>query len=130
MNQKPMKWKSQNQSSLKELLIGFLDYYSYTFCYMKDAISIRLGHTLPKHVVQRYKSEENAFSHWKYLCIEEPFNRTNTARSVYDEVTFERILSVFRVSHYTIRRYPVLDSIMTGKQYANDNIIDEYINAK
>jgi len=131
MTKKPIRWKSENQSSLKELLIGFLDYYSYGFCYSKDAISIRLGRTIPKHVAQRYKSEDNAFSHWKYLCIEEPFNRSNTARSVYDEVTFERILSVFRVSHYTIRRYPYLDSIMTGKQYTNHyNVIDEYINAK
>jgi len=129
MNQKPMSWKSRNEMSLKELFIGFLDYYSYTFCYLKDAISIRLGQTVPKHVVQRYKFNGNSFSHWKYLSIEEPFDHTNTARSVYDEVTFERILSVFRVSHYTIRRYPFLDSIMTGKQYVND-YVDEYINSK
>lgn len=114
-NRPPIKWNSQNQSSLKDLLLGFLDYYSYTFCYERDAISVRLGQIIPKHVVQRYKSDasENYFTHWKYLCIEEPFNRTNTARSVYDEITFQRILSVFRVSHYTFRRYPYLDSIMS-----------------
>jgi len=132
MERKPKYWRSQNTSSLKELLIGFLDYYSYSFCFTKDAISVRSAHILPKHVVQRYKSEDNAFSHWKYLCIEEPFNRTNTARSVYDEVAFERILSVFRVSHYTLRRYPVLDSIMTGNEYSNDysKTMKQYMTSK
>jgi len=117
---RPIRWKSYNDSSLKELLIGFLDYFSYTFCYSKDAISVRLGQTVAKHEVQRFKSDENSFYHWRYLSIEEPFNRTNTARSVYDQVTFEHILSVFRVSHYTLRRYPFLDSIMTGKQFTNE----------
>ena len=119
MESRPKRWKSHNESSLKELLIGFLDYYSYSFCFSKDAISVRLGQTLPKHVVQRYKSDDNCYSHWKYLSIEEPFNRSNTARSVYDQVMFEHILSVFRVSHYTLRRYPFLDSIMAGKHYSN-----------
>jgi poly(A) RNA polymerase GLD2 len=123
VNKPPIKWKSQNQSSLKDLLLGFLDYYSYTFCYERDAISVRLGQIIPKHVVQRYKSDtsENYFTHWKYLCIEEPFNRTNTARSVYDEITFQRILSVFRVSHYTFRRYPYLDSIMSVEALTNES---------
>jgi poly(A) RNA polymerase GLD2 len=123
VNKPPIKWNSQNQLSLKDLLLGFLDYYSYTFCYERDAISVRLGQVIPKHVVQRYKSDtsENYFTHWKYLCIEEPFNHTNTARSVYDEITFQRILSVFRVSHYTFRRYPYLDSIMSAEALTNES---------
>lgn len=132
-NRQPLKWKSQNFMTLGELFIGFLDYYSYQFNYASDAVSVRLGHTIPKTVTQRFKSEscDNAFGHWRYLCIEEPFNRTNTARSVYDEFTFERILGVFRVSHYTLRRYPFLDSIMTRqpvKERKTD--IEDYINSK
>lgn len=117
MNRRPKYWKSRNELSLKELLIGFLDYYSYTFCYSKDVVSVRLGQTVPKHTARTYKSDNNSFAHWKYLCIEEPFDRSNTARSVYDQVMFERILSVFRVSHYTLRRYPFLNSVMAGKQF-------------
>jgi len=130
-NRKPKPWHSVNDASLKDLLLGFLDYYSYSFCFAKDALSVRTAHVLPKHVVQRYKCADNHYSHWKFVCVEEPFTRTNTARSVYDEVTFERILSVFRVSHYTVRRYPKLDSIMTGRDYTNDYMlaINQYVNA-
>ncbi|CAG2106526.1 unnamed protein product [Medioppia subpectinata] len=130
-NRKPKSWKSLNNSSLRDLLLGFLEYYSYSFCFAKDALSVRTAHVLPKHVVQRYKSDDNSYNHWKFLCVEEPFNRTNTARSVYDEVMFERILSVFRVSHYTLRRFPRLDSIMSSKEYNNDytKVIDQYVTA-
>ena len=100
---------------MKELLIGFLDYYSYVFSYDNDAISVRLGHPIPKSKVLSSLA-------CAYLCIEEPFNRTNTAHSVYDKVTFERILSVFRVSHYTLRRYPFLNSIMAGRKFANETV--------
>ncbi|XP_054155634.1 poly(A) RNA polymerase gld-2-like [Oppia nitens] len=131
-NRRPKQWKSDNTSSLKHLLLGFLEYYSYNFCYTKDAISVRLAHVLPKHIVQRYKSDENAYGHWKLLSIEEPFNRTNTARSVYDDVIFERITSVFRVSHYTLRRIQKLSSIMTsaGKGNDYDNDINQYVMSK
>ena len=122
MDRHPKRWKTRNDSSLKELLIGFLNYYSYTFRYSKDAICVRKGGIIPKQMAQRYKSDDNSYSHWKFLSIEEPFNHTNTARSVYDEVVFEQILSVFRVSHYTLRRYPFLDSIMTGKQFTNEYV--------
>ena len=36
------------------------------------------------------------------LSISEPFDLTNTARSVYDEDEFERIIRVFRRSYFTI----------------------------
>jgi len=108
------RWRSRNTMTLKELFIGFLDYYSYVFSYDTDAISVRLGHVIPKSKVQPLTCP--------YLCIEEPFTRTNTAHSVYDRVVFERILSVFRVSHYTLRRYPFLGSIMTSKRFANEMV--------
>jgi len=122
MDRQPKRWQSKNDWSLKELLIGFLNYYSYTYRFSKDAISVRIGGTIPKNRVQNFPSEDNDYRHWKFLSIEEPFTRTNTARSVFDVVMFEHILSVFRVSHYTLRRYPFLDSIMTGKQFTNEYV--------
>lgn len=77
------------------------------------AISVRLGTKIQKFHAQNYPSSDNAPGHWKYLSIEEPFDRTNTARSVYDKETFDRILSVFRISHYTLRQQRTLKSIIT-----------------
>jgi len=43
------------------------------------------------------KNPKNDFHCWKLLCIEEPYDRTNTARSVYDKNIFERIISIFEI---------------------------------
>ncbi|XP_076350502.1 poly(A) RNA polymerase GLD2-like isoform X3 [Tachypleus tridentatus] len=90
--------ESENHQTLGELLVGFLSYYSNKFAFSKEAISVRLGCTLPKHVVMKYKSPKNTQGQWKYICIEEPFDKTNTARAVYNEQAFSNILMVFRTS--------------------------------
>jgi len=50
--------------------------------------------------------------HWKYLCIEEPFDRTNTARSVYDPLAFNKIIEVFRQSAAKLSLKKELSAVM------------------
>lgn len=44
------------------------------------------------------KSQKNDVYQWKELNIEEPFDLSNTARSVYDYGTFERVKYIFVTS--------------------------------
>ncbi|XP_076355314.1 poly(A) RNA polymerase GLD2-like isoform X1 [Tachypleus tridentatus] len=96
MQEEIPKWNSQNNQTLGELFVGFLNYYSYMFDFSKKAISVRLGCTVPKHVVMCNKSPKNNAGQWKFICIEEPFDQTNTARSVYVQLAFNKILNAFR----------------------------------
>jgi len=47
-----------------------------------------------------------------YLLLE-PFDLSNTARSVYDDDEFERIIRVFRRSYFTIEKSKSFSSILT-----------------
>ncbi|XP_017779095.1 PREDICTED: poly(A) RNA polymerase gld-2 homolog A-like [Nicrophorus vespilloides] len=102
---------SDNKQSLGELLLGFLQYYSY-FDYNQYAISVREAALLPVEECKFARAPKNDATQWKLLCIEEPFDFTNTARSVYDVDTFEHIKSVFRLSHQKLHRTKTLSSIL------------------
>ena len=103
---------STNSQSLGELLLGFLYYFSYIFKFAVDVISIRLGCLLDKETARNYVNSKNTPTQWRWICIEEPFDRTNTARSVWDEQAFSEILNVFRNSHYKLERTKNLYSIL------------------
>lgn len=103
---------SRNAQSLGELLLGFLYYFSYIFKFAVDVMSIRLGGTIDKETARNYVNSKNTPTQWRWICIEEPFDRTNTARSVWDEQAFRDILNVFRSSHYRLERSKNLNSIM------------------
>lgn len=98
--------------SLAELFIGFLEYFGHYFDFDFNAISIRVGSAIPKSIVRDYRSSKNTPTQWKYLSIEEPFDRTNTARSVYDEEVFNHILDVFRRSFYRLKQTHNLFSVL------------------
>lgn len=52
---------------------------------------------------------------WKNLCIEEPFDYTNTARSVYDVEVFQKIKYVFAQSYEKLQQTMDLKSILNEK---------------
>lgn len=91
-------FKSDNMCCLGELFLGFLKYYS-CFNYAEFAISVRTGSRLPIDVCRFMKAPRNDVNQWKFLCIEEPFNFTNTARSVFDIEKFQFIKETFRSSY-------------------------------
>ncbi|EEB15987.1 polyA polymerase CID, putative [Pediculus humanus corporis] len=103
-------YNSQNEQSLGELLVGFLLYYA-NFDYSVYAISVRLGSKVNIEECRRAKSLKNEPHQWKYLCIEEPFDLTNTARAVYNAIRFQRIKKVFYESHKYLEKTRCLDSI-------------------
>ncbi|KAK4883539.1 hypothetical protein RN001_006858 [Aquatica leii] len=88
---------SDNKQTLGELLQRFLYYYA-SFNYDMYAISVRVASRVLIDECRYARSPKNDPHQWKYLCIEEPFDLTNTARSVYDLLTFKRIQRVFQVS--------------------------------
>lgn len=98
MNEVMAPYQSDNSQTLGDLLLSFLHYYS-VFDYGKYAISIRVGGVLPIEVCRAATAPKNDIHQWNELCIEEPFDQTNTARSVYDTDTFERIKTIFVASY-------------------------------
>merc|ERR1711976_332591 len=94
LNEKLPPYNSPNKQSVGELFVGFLHYYAEEFQFLDDAISIRLGTKMPREVAMQQSSGQHPMNQWKCICIEEPFDLSNTARSVYDEFTFQRILHV------------------------------------
>ncbi|XP_068166623.1 poly(A) RNA polymerase GLD2 isoform X2 [Antennarius striatus] len=97
-------YNSRNQSSLGELLLGFLRYYAVHFRWNEQVISVREGKVLPKN---------NSFE-WrnKYVCVEEPFERNNVARAVHEKIKFDAIKAQFVESFQALQSRRDLDSIL------------------
>ncbi|XP_035777761.1 poly(A) RNA polymerase gld-2 homolog B-like isoform X2 [Anopheles albimanus] len=90
-------YQTENKETLGELLLHFLEYYTH-FDYARFAISVRTASIIPIEECRLARSYKNDPHHWKHLCIEEPFDLTNTARSVFDGEVFEQIKSTFAIS--------------------------------
>ncbi|CAG5127641.1 unnamed protein product, partial [Candidula unifasciata] len=99
---------SENRATLGELFLGFLDYYANQFSFEDQIISVRLGRLL---TLDEVASAGNTMQ-WKFLNIEEPFEKTNTARSVYDKFVFTRVQRVFKSSHQTLDKTRDLERIL------------------
>lgn len=96
----PNRWTSHNTNNLRQLLKALFRYYGYVFAYDQHLISVREGKVLDR--AQMYRAggngEEVSNAWSSYLCVEEPFTRSNTTRSVHDKETFDRIVELFRTS--------------------------------
>ncbi|KAI1296659.1 Poly(A) RNA polymerase GLD2 [Halotydeus destructor] len=114
------KWpihESNNKCSVGELFVEFIHYFANTFNYEEDAISVRTGKLIPKQVTRMYKSPKNSPADWPFLAIEEPFDRTNTARSVHDKAIFDRIMSIFKDTSKRLRQGYPFASIINKTNY-------------
>ncbi|XP_012055672.1 PREDICTED: poly(A) RNA polymerase gld-2 homolog A-like [Atta cephalotes] len=99
----------ENHQSLGELLFEFFKYY-VEFDFSQYAISVRLASKIPKEECRMVQSSKNDPYQWKYLCIEEPFDLTNTARSVYDPDMFSKIIFILNITYTRLkRRYSLND---------------------
>ncbi|KAL4227928.1 zinc finger protein [Mactra antiquata] len=98
-----IEFKSKNSQSLGDLFLGFLEYYSQEFDYDNDVASVRLGCKVPISMVMSW-TPRNEASMWKCLNIEEPFDKSNTARSCFDEQTFSRVKRVIFRSYKTLKQ--------------------------
>ncbi|XP_035217146.1 poly(A) RNA polymerase GLD2-A-like isoform X1 [Stegodyphus dumicola] len=105
-------FESENVENLGDLFIGFLKYFAVEFNYYKNVMSVRLGSVIPKEIAMMNPSPRNKKAHWKLLCIEEPFDLTNTARAVFISEAFHHVRQVFINSWNCIKNNPDLDSIL------------------
>ncbi|KAM4746378.1 poly(A) RNA polymerase GLD2 [Anableps anableps] len=95
---------SRNQSSLGELLLGFLRYYATQFSWDKQVISVREATTLPKTNSKEWRN--------KFICVEEPFERNNVARAVHEKIKFDAIKDRFSESYRLLQGKKDLSSIL------------------
>ncbi|KAM9359857.1 poly(A) RNA polymerase GLD2 [Symphorus nematophorus] len=102
---------SRNQSSLGELLLGFLKYYALYFRWDKQVISVREARALPKTNSLEWRN--------KYICVEEPFERNNVARAVHEKIKFEAIKDQFAESWRTLQQRKDLNSILPVRAIIN-----------
>ena len=82
-----------------------------TFSYTRNAISVRTGGLLLIEECRNVRAPKNEANHWQTLCIEEPFDLTNTARSTYDWEIFLKIKSVFFHSWRKLNETKNVDSL-------------------
>ncbi|KAK2911706.1 hypothetical protein Q8A67_003839 [Cirrhinus molitorella] len=95
---------SKNQSSLGDLLLGFLKYYATSFQWDKHVISVREAKTLPRTSCKEWRNQ--------LILVEEPFDRTNTARAVHNKVAFEAIKATFTESYQVLQLRKDLNFIL------------------
>ncbi|KFP68259.1 Poly(A) RNA polymerase GLD2 [Cariama cristata] len=79
---------SKNGSSLGDLLIGFFKYYATEFDWSRQMISVREAKAIPRPDGTEWRN--------KFICVEEPFDRTNTARAVHENQKFAMIKGEFQ----------------------------------
>lgn len=111
----------ENHQSLGELLVEFFRYYA-KFDFSQYAISVRLATKIPIEECRMVQSLKNDPHQWKYLCIEEPFDLTNTARSVYDPDVFDRIKQTINITYGRLQKTRDLNLI-----FNQIKTIDNYI---
>ncbi|XP_054253227.1 poly(A) RNA polymerase GLD2 isoform X2 [Indicator indicator] len=95
---------SKNGSSLGDLLIGFLKYYATEFDWRRQIISVREAKAIPRPDDTEWRN--------KFICIEEPFDGTNTARAVHEKQKFNIIRSEFLESWKVLRDKKDLNYIL------------------
>lgn len=99
---------SKNQSSLGDLLLGFLKYYATVFRWDKSVISVREAKALPKPNSWEWKN--------KFICVEEPFDGSNTARAVHEKMKFDSIKAQFTESWQVLQVRKDLDYILPVRE--------------
>jgi len=114
---------SRNSDRLSDLFKGFLHYYAYEFDFETQVASVRTSSCLYKYQCQAVMTYNNAPGMWKFVCVEEPFDLTNTARAVHKYEAFERILQAFGDSYHALAdRGRLVDAFgNNGRKLFSDN---------
>ncbi|KAM4709590.1 poly(A) RNA polymerase GLD2 isoform 2-T2 [Discoglossus pictus] len=95
---------SKNATPLGDLLVGFLRYFAIEFDWNKKLISVREGKAVARTDGIEWRN--------KYICVEEPFDRTNTARAVHEKQKFDMIQGEFMKAWVRLRDNKDLNSIL------------------
>lgn len=103
-SQRVPRYLSKNKSSLGELFLGFLEYYSTNFRWDSQIISVREARAFPKSNSPEWRS--------KFICVEEPFEKHNVARAVYEKDKFDTIKAKFFESYRILSEKKDLKSLL------------------
>ncbi|XP_056680792.1 poly(A) RNA polymerase GLD2 isoform X3 [Monodelphis domestica] len=95
---------SKNGSALGDLLLGFLKYYATEFDWNSQMISVREAKAIPRPDGIEWRN--------KFICVEEPFDGTNTARAVHEKQKFDMIKDEFLKSWHRLKSKRDLNSIL------------------
>ncbi|XP_020940147.1 poly(A) RNA polymerase GLD2 isoform X3 [Sus scrofa] len=95
---------SKNESNLGDLLLGFLKYYATEFDWNSQMISVREAKAIPRPDGIEWRN--------KFICVEEPFDGTNTARAVHEKQKFDVIKDQFLKSWHRLKNKRDLNSIL------------------
>nr|XP_025038419.1 poly(A) RNA polymerase GLD2 isoform X3 [Pelodiscus sinensis] len=95
---------SKNGSTLGELLVGFFKYYATEFDWSRQMISVREAKAIPRPDGIEWRN--------KFICVEEPFDGTNTARAVHEKQKFDIIKDEFLKSWQRLRDKRDLNCIL------------------
>ena len=99
-------YRSENRSSLGEVIAGFFNYYANKFDFAKDVGSIRTGKTLDNRYCQDFARQNgHVVKQWDaHICMEEPFDRTNAGRATAKRDKFDLILKSFKEASQEVSR--------------------------
>ncbi|XP_054665550.1 poly(A) RNA polymerase GLD2 isoform X2 [Grus americana] len=98
------RYLSKNGSSLGDLLIGFFKYYATEFDWSHQMISVREAKAIPRPDGIEWRN--------KFICVEEPFDGTNTARAVHEKQKFDTIKGEFMKSWQILQEKKDLNRIL------------------
>ncbi|XP_056369367.1 poly(A) RNA polymerase GLD2 isoform X2 [Oenanthe melanoleuca] len=98
---------SKNGSSLGDLLIGFFKYYATEFDWSHQIISVREAKAIARPDGIEWRN--------KFICVEEPFDGTNTARAVHEKQKFDIIRGEFAQAWRLLRDKKDLNCILPLK---------------
>ncbi|NXD27431.1 GLD2 polymerase, partial [Spelaeornis formosus] len=98
---------SKNGSSLGDLLIGFFKYYATEFDWSHQMISVREAKAIARPDGIEWRN--------KFICVEEPFDGTNTARAVHEKQKFDMIRSEFAQAWHLLQDKKDLNCILPLK---------------
>ncbi|GAB5566993.1 poly(A) RNA polymerase GLD2 isoform X2 [Prionailurus iriomotensis] len=110
---------SKNESNLGDLLLGFLKYYATEFDWNSQMISVREAKAIPRPDGIEWRN--------KYICVEEPFDGTNTARAVHEKQKFDMIKDQFLKIMAQIEKQKRFEQYTTFKSCYPEKITGFYI---
>ncbi len=87
------------------MFVGFFEYVADRLDFSNDVPSVRTGSLLTNSYCENFARRHGMPPRqWTaYVCVEEPFDRTNAARAVVQRVPFDVILREFRNTREDLR---------------------------
>ncbi|RKP12107.1 hypothetical protein BJ684DRAFT_388, partial [Piptocephalis cylindrospora] len=84
-------WGKRNEEGLGRLLYGFFHFYTHTYTYARDVVSVRMGRFLTRKEKGWHEGR-----HARILCVEEPFTEWRNLGNSADDTSVHGIQEELR----------------------------------